>query len=411
MEQTYTDYERFENRTWRIGYVPFDSKGVTVIPFYNRRTRNSNPNWRSQVANKTNATQPYSRLSSRMSERLRAKIVIRYKTAGTISTEVGLHAPVWDTISSPVLPDSVSPKAINQALGFFLEQVNSLNAPLKGGVVVGELRKTLRMIANPFVSSYRLLRAYKRNAEALKRKFLRTRPTKSGMREANRRLASLWLEYSFGLKPFLNDVQSGIVAYERFCSEKQGVKAIWGIGSDESLLASKNFESYYGVNIFTIGTYKSILKSSCKYAGEYGFSVGQEGPVGRAQQLCGFNPSEFVPTLWELLPFSWLADYFVNIGTIITATFTSTGNVLWYYRSDRAIRVQTWGARCDWARTKPMFPSDAYIAVDQQGSMVMETMTFARSIPPLGIPGIVFKFPGLTTQWANMLAVLTQARR
>lgn len=412
MDQFTTDYERFEWRTWRTGYAPFDNKGVTVIPFYMRRTRNSNPGWRAQVANKSNATTPYARLSSRMTERLRCKIAIRYKGVGGIPTEVGVHTPVWGATSSPSWPDACSPKAINEALGYFLSQINGLNSPLKGGVVVGELRKTLRMIAHPFIASYKLFKQYKKRAERLIRKRKPRRVSKRGLRLADKALASLWLEYSFGVQPLINDVKSGLVAYERWCEEVHQATPIWGTGSDESLTSQTSpYDVEVGSNIATTGTYKAIIKSSCKYTGEYGYRVGLEGPVDRAKQLCGFTLSEFVPTLWELLPFSWLADYFTNVGTVITSMFTSTSNVLWYCRTERAIRRQTWTARCDWARIKSRFPADAILVLDQQGSMVMETMSFARSVPPLGVPGFIFKFPGLTTQWANMLAVLTQVRR
>lgn len=415
MEELTTDYERFETRSWRTGYAPFDNKGVSVIPFYQRRSRNSNPKWREQVALKQNATVPYSRMSSTMSERLRCMIAIRYKTAGRIPTEIGVHTPVWDAFSSPSSPDTCSPKAINQALGYFLDQINGLNSPLKGGVIAGELKKTLQTIAHPFTAAYNLFRQYRYRADAVTRRWLYYRNRKvrkKGLRAANKQLANLWLEYSFGIQPLINDVKNGIVAYERWCEEYHGSVPIWGTGTDESLLfqtAPYNVE--LSQNIATTGVYKSVLKSSCRYKGEYGYRVSAEGPTDRAKQLCGFTLSEFIPTVWELLPFSWLADYFVNVGTILTALHTSVGNVLWYCRTDRAIRVQTWTARCDWAKIKSRFPADAYTALDQQGSMVMETKSLVRSVPPLGVPGLYFKVPGLTTQWANMLAVLTQVRR
>jgi len=43
--------------------------------------------------------------------------------------------------------------------------------------------------------------------------------------------------------------------------------------------------------------------------------------------LFGFQPSEFLPTAWELLPWSFLADYFSNIGDCLTAWSTVTDKV------------------------------------------------------------------------------------
>jgi len=348
----------------------------------------------------------------------RCYITARYNAPGNVKAEVGIQMPIWDAMSSPTVPDICSPKAINEALGGFLNQISSLNSPLKGGVVLGELRKTLGTIARPFVASYKLLKAYKRQAEritiALLRKLKRDRKkgvSKRGLREAHKKLASLWLEYSFGIMPLVNDVGNAIVAYQKWCGQAVAVAPIWSSGSDESLVSTDTFTKTPAFNISTIGVKTVKLQSKCRFGGEYGHRVDQQGNVDGALRACGFQLSEFVPTIWELLPFSWLADYFANVGTIITSTFTSTANVLWHYRTTKATRTQEWTARCNWAKCGPLIGPGATLVLDQQGDMVMETTSFTRSVPQLGVPGLVFKIPGLTTQWANMLAVLTSIRK
>jgi hypothetical protein len=59
--------------------------------------------------------------------------------------------------------------------------------------------------------------------------------------------------------------------------------------------------------------------------------------------LFGFTPSEFVPTAWELMPWSFLVDYFTNIGDILTSSVTDTSSVRWVNRS--IIKTSTLKAR------------------------------------------------------------------
>jgi hypothetical protein len=43
----------------------------------------------------------------------------------------------------------------------------------------------------------------------------------------------------------------------------------------------------------------------------------------------GFSPEAFVPTLWELAPWSFLVDYFVNIGDILSGWSYGRTNLGW----------------------------------------------------------------------------------
>jgi hypothetical protein len=53
--------------------------------------------------------------------------------------------------------------------------------------------------------------------------------------------------------------------------------------------------------------------------------------------LFGFTPSEFIPTAWELLPWSFLIDYFTNIGDILSSAVTQTAPVNFVNKTVRMI--------------------------------------------------------------------------
>lgn len=417
-----------EMRNYREGYGPFSSRTVTGFTVYQRRTRNSNPNWKDQVANKTNATTPYARFDSRFKSLVRTHASYRCTING-IPAQCGFVGHYWGGVySSPFAKDTVSSKAINEALGRFLHQIGQRNSPLKGGIVIGEMKKTLKMIYRPFravfdlCKSYllkyrsavkgRVLRRIRGKLYWLRRSRLTGKPTMAGMIDARKFLANLWLEYSFGLKPLLSDIESGLTAYRQYVDNPQGAEAIWGTGRDEGLVSDTPFDETISQGIWLVGNRRITLDHSVKFVGEYGYRLSpQQGNVDRALWLCGFRPEEFVPTLWELLPFSWLVDYFSNVGQILESLTVATGNVLWYCRSDRVIRRNTQTSRMNWGKTKLWVPAGAFAAADVQGLIELETISFSRTVPPLGVPGFVFEIPGMPTQWLNMVAVLQNLTR
>jgi hypothetical protein len=52
-------------------------------------------------------------------------------------------------------------------------------------------------------------------------------------------------------------------------------------------------------------------------------------------QLSGFSWTEFVPTAYELLPFSFVLDYFSNVGSVLSAGYASKGYTSWVSVSTR----------------------------------------------------------------------------
>jgi hypothetical protein len=47
----------------------------------------------------------------------------------------------------------------------------------------------------------------------------------------------------------------------------------------------------------------------------------------RIVELSGFDLKAFIPTVWEVIPYSFLVDYFVNIGDMLEAATTDTSIV------------------------------------------------------------------------------------
>jgi hypothetical protein len=59
----------------------------------------------------------------------------------------------------------------------------------------------------------------------------------------------------------------------------------------------------------------------------------------------GLHPSNWLPTAWELLPYSFVYDYFANIGDIINAATVQQSDMTF---GNRLIRTHNWSEGANW---------------------------------------------------------------
>jgi hypothetical protein len=153
----------------------------------------------------------------------------------------------------------------------------------------------------------------------------------------------LWLENSFGWQPLLNDVKNAVEAYERLTNSPANHRII-SVGDTDSKdrrteAASVGFGD--GLTHPLGGVYfKYILvdaKESMIIRYKGGIIVSTEATKWDNAALFGFTPSEFVPTAWELLPWSFLIDYFSNIGDVLSAAVTRSSTVTFVNKTARSL--------------------------------------------------------------------------
>jgi hypothetical protein len=105
----------------------------------------------------------------------------------------------------------------------------------------------------------------------------------------------------------------------------------------------------------------------------------------------GFDVSNWLPTVWELIPYSFLVDYFVNIGEIVSAATLNSSSVLWTNKtvthrvSYRALRWE--------ANSKPY--SNNVATVPGKAKSHLKTVTRYPNYAGAMVPTLTFSLPGL----------------
>lgn len=142
-----------------------------------------------------------------------------------------------------------------------------------------------------------------------------------------------WLEYSYGWKPLLGDVYNHAQALAENVIERANVVRYVKGRAKTKIVRSAN-------SVATGDPHKIYRTSEDARWVEFGFSYKlQNGEINTFSQFGIDNPLE---VLWELVPFSFVADWFINIGGFIKSLTATTGLILHAgFKSTRRHTVNT----------------------------------------------------------------------
>lgn len=313
LKTTATDTLVAGQRTVKSGSVPssYASFGSTV--FASTKDSTSTPYWRDKVAKSQSASNPYSCSKYFNLKSAKVSIVSRKRLGNSFlqySDGYGLTIP---TNVTPVLPDytnanEVALKNIKASISKDVENFKSL-VPL---AELGETRKMLRQITGKSLTLVKDLLL-------LKRQMKNKRYWSSIAHQA----ADRWLEFSFGVKPLISDANSALQAIDDILNpEKPKLKAY--VGFDTTSNTSRGALA----NIYNTGHVIGYARSTCTSNVTIYYNAGVLPKLGYDNDYgvddhFGLNFGEIVGVAWELIPYSWLVDYFTTCGDFFTEVFTT----------------------------------------------------------------------------------------
>lgn len=190
-------------------------------------------------------------------------------------------------------------EAENLTTNQLLSKVRNLEVDL--GVALGEYRETAEFISSAMkktVKSYSSLR--KGDVSGALR--ILTGRKNDRWRDIPGVASNTWLAYSYGLRPLLKDVYDASAALEK---RLQAPPELIQVRSGRDLpIAARSAYSYYA----------DAVRGNISSRGSIRFRV--SNPILKKLDQCGvLNPLSIV---WELTPFSFVADWFLPIGAFIT---------------------------------------------------------------------------------------------
>lgn len=289
-------------------------------------------------------------------------------------------------------------KANAEALGKFNQSIRNVFTAFEGGVFAGELAQTLRMIRNPAQGIRRLADEFADIARAIRRA-----PHRGGNRIKNvtEALADAWLEAQFGWRPFLNDMKDGSDALTQLSLRRDnGTRRVTGkFVSREAATEGPNSGQQFAALKWatlsrTVGTVSVIYRGAVR--------VSARDPLVMDPQLVGFDPASWIPTAWELIPYSFLIDYFTNVGDVIRGWSQLGVNLAWSNQTIRRDYTKT-----SWSEQVPLEPGHSLVSFAPAKFVCSKVNVSRQKYTGTTVPSFTLRVPGFgSLRWLNIAALI-----
>jgi hypothetical protein len=380
------------------------------------RSGSPNPRWRNNIREHTSAGTPFAGGRFKISGNTTgmAKATLRAKSPVATHREIQ-HRVVGDIFNATdfaVLNEysniPMMQRVSNGALSGFYGKAWGAIRQFQGGVFLGEIRETLNMIRRPAQGIRRLMDTYSVDVRRRIKRVQRGRPVDNRVfvSDAHKVASDTWLQYALGMRPLMSDARSGAEALARLALQPHEYIKVQ-FTTEEEAPSPDGFPSFIR-EISPIIYYRFNRRTkvgyTCRIIGEVKCEV--LSPLKMSAEVLGFQPSDFVPTLYELIPYSFLVDYFSNVGQVISAWSFPLGNLAWHNRVIRSFTEREIDASLQAGYFNPN-PSH-YDLDDESGSnlrLKLERTTVNRDQGPLGFPSVAFEVPGSSLKWLNIGAL------
>lgn len=369
----------------------------------------NNPNWRRQVRKHEQATTPYTR--SAMSIRVNPGTVQgRYEVGGGVETDIvvkgDLCFPSSMAYFSPIVVKDLSTAVYLK----WLKKAQSELRTSQGLVSLGELRETIHAIRHPLESLKKGFADYIRAVPTEARRRISRTSAKSVKKRAKavaQAVSGTYLEYANGWGPLVSEIDStSRTLAEHFAAPGVSYRRVEAVESQSETFSSKQVTAFEtsGHPFAQWRRFQHVHKtSSVKIVGEV--VVAHNGDPGRLMEASGFSLENFVPTVYELIPLSYVADYFWNMGDILEAFSFISGNRAWWSRS--SVNKSEGSVSGSLVPVQPGIITRS----GSVGSCEIRGTSMVRDDPGTTSIGLEFKLPGshLFSKLANVASLGVQS--
>jgi hypothetical protein len=235
-------------------------------------------------------------------------VPIQYYVAGTS----GMEQWLWRSVSKPVVPN---PQSVNDAFfsSFDFDRNVAINAAWSNinqeelliGATLGELPETIKWIVSIFSRILSLCRK-----STYKKLFARKGADLFGGS------GQLWLEWRYAVRPLIFELDAAVKAYN-----KQIDKSLRYTARGKNVIPYQESQSTQDVALSNLTiTFNKTVKQSHLYRAGVLYSI--SGDASNLAMVLGIDKP--LEVLWELTTLSFVIDWFINIGDIISAHSVSS---------------------------------------------------------------------------------------
>lgn len=313
------DYGFYQSRT-PGGIINTSTYNIPTNVGTDSRSGVSNPNYKMQIAKGVNASTSYSRTSRNI--RPGSFTIVSHspsykeeRCTYSIAANSGLYSP-FSFPGKDVIGDAGS--RLTRKLR---ENVGSTNQ-LTNLAELRELPKTVAGLTGSAIGLVRSVLTSKKQGKSLKQY-----------------ASDQWLSWSFGVLPTLGAIDDLVESIQKYKDRKDHSIREYGVSEDSALTRLTYNGGGTSTHSCTV-IVRNELNMSCKITAGYRYDLLSSNDYTLAKHL-GFDISSVIPTAYELLPFSWLVDYFTTAGNVIEDTFwVNPGKQIYLCQSTR-FRIHT----------------------------------------------------------------------
>jgi hypothetical protein len=330
---------------------------------------------------------------------------LRYNSLYPTTTNFGWGPEYYATSfgGPPLLTDPSVIEIANKAV----KRLNSnANLGVQANIAqdLAQFRQTTNMIANSatrLVLSIRALRRgdFSKAAEAL----VAGRPVNTQIRKGvparTKTLANNWLELQYGWKPLLSDVDQSMRSLANYMEGSASLQTVQASAQRTFSFADPIFAPDATV---LVGQKTTANQTQVRYGVRYRVS---NQKMSFLSQLGFTNP---INLAWEILPYSFVVDWFIPIGPYLESLSAPHGlEFVEGYKTTFLRKVQQISVSYDGKMSGPNQPVRLNAYADRSKIWIKLERVKLTSYPTQQFP--VFKNPLSITHAANALALLRQA--
>lgn len=194
------------------------------------------------------------------------------------------------------------------ALASAYAKMNS--SSILSGEILSDLDKTVGMLHKPF-----------KGARNLVQKMVKYRKRHLGktIRSATKASSQAWLEYRYGWRPLISDANQIIRDANTFREKMERSRLVARSGREASGSRSTSYVGTPLPALSALGNVDVECRTVLKVGAGVIYDRCDRNSFQRLNEILGTRTMDIPATLWEVIPYSFVVDWFVNVGDWLQA--------------------------------------------------------------------------------------------